>query len=91
MLFRCNEEGLVWNQDDSWATFVGNVLGYPSFVVRCDGDEHAVFFSVIDQEPRIVFHITEHLEGMADLDLDGELEIVARPQGEGPPQVLPDL
>ena len=61
-----------------------NVLGYPSFVVRCDGDEHAVFFSVIDQEPRIVFHITEHLEGMADLDLDGELEIVARPQGEAP-------
>ena len=84
VLFRCNEEGLVWNQDDSWATFVGNVLGYPSFVVRCDGDEHAVFFSVIDQEPRIVFHITEHLEGMADLDLDGELEIVARPQGEAP-------
>ena len=84
VLFRCNEEGLVWNQDDSWATFVGNVLGYPSFVVRCDGDEHAVFFSVIDQEPRIVFHITEHLEGMTDLDLDGELEIVARPQGEAP-------
>lgn len=74
VLFRCNEEGLVWNQDDSWATFVGNVLGYPSFVVRCDGDEHAVFFSVIDQEPRIVFHITEHLEGMTDLDLDGELK-----------------
>ena len=82
VLFRCDEEGLVWNEDGSWATFAGNVLGYPSFVVRCEGDEHAVFFSVIDQEPRIVFHITEHLEGMADLDLDGELEIVAKPQGD---------
>ena len=25
-----------------------------------------------------------HLAGMADLDLDGELEIVAKPEGEGP-------
>ena len=82
VLFRCDEEGLIWNEDGSWATFAGNVLGYPSFVVRCDGDDHAVFFSVIDQEPRIVFHITDHLEGMADLDLDGELEIVSKPQGE---------
>lgn len=84
VLFRCDEEGLVWNEDGSWATFAGNVLGYPSFVVRCGGDDQAVFFSVIDQEPRIVFHITEHLAGMADLDLDGELEIVAKPEGEVP-------
>ena len=84
VLFRCDEEGLVWNEDGSWATFAGNVLGYPSFVVCCGGDDQAVFFSVIDQEPRIVFHITEHLAGMADLDLDGELEIVAKPEGEVP-------
>lgn len=84
VLFRCDEEGLVWNQNGSWATFAGNVLGYPSFVVCCGGDDQAVFFSVIDQEPRIVFHITEHLAGMADLDLDGELEIVAKPEGEVP-------
>lgn len=82
VLFRCDEEGLVWNEDGSWAAFAGNVLGYSGYVVRCEGDEHGVFFSVIDQEPRIAFHITEHLEGMADLDLDGELEIVARPQGD---------
>ncbi len=46
VLYRCAEDGLVRNEDGSWAAFAGNVLGYPSFVARCGGDDDAVFFAV---------------------------------------------
>lgn len=50
-------------------------------MARCGGDDYAVFFSITEKGPGIAFYVPDHLSGVADLDMDGELEIITKPMG----------
>lgn len=80
VLARMNEDTLIWEETEDgerqWAVPVGNVLGYDSFLVRLAG-ETDILFSVIGGVPRVALRFSG-LEGFADLDLDGEQEVICR-------------
>ena len=88
VLERMNEDALCWKtaQDGTraWAVPVGNVLGYDGLLVEYY--DSALLLAMVNGAPRVVFHIPDHLQGFADLDLDGELEIICRPV-EGPYEI----
>lgn len=82
-LNRFAADSLVWKQDARekpvWAVPAGNVLGYDSVEVQFGED--TLVLARQGGVPHIVFFLTDPLQGFADLDLDGEREIVCRPIG----------
>ncbi|MEM5780140.1 MAG: helix-turn-helix transcriptional regulator [Bacillota bacterium] len=80
VLERLPEDSMNWKDaktgDRAWAVSVGNVLGYES--MRVDYGESTILLSLVEGQPRIIFRF-DSLQGFADLDMDGELEVVCRP------------
>lgn len=78
VLERSREDDLVCEEDtygvSHWTVPAGNVLGYQSLTVRT-ADGTCFFLTIKDGEPWVPFHFW-NVTGLADLDLDGEQEVI---------------